>query len=98
MTLLINLGSGFKLGVCTLRVEVSLRKGNTFMPIVYREDWSVISEQPVILPKTGFEYSSACPLSSPSGRMTNDKITTRNPVVLHHILVIRARLTHHIVL
>lgn len=29
----------------------------------------VIGEQPVILPKTGFEYSSACPLSTPSGRM-----------------------------
>ncbi|RZS01990.1 hypothetical protein BHM03_00031950 [Ensete ventricosum] len=29
----------------------------------------VIGEQPVILPRTGFEYSSACPLSTPSGRM-----------------------------
>lgn len=29
----------------------------------------VIGEQPVILPKTGFEYSSACPLTTPSGRM-----------------------------
>ncbi|KAE8726550.1 SKP1/ASK-interacting protein 16 isoform 2 [Hibiscus syriacus] len=32
----------------------------------------VIGEQPVILPKTGFEYSSACPLSTPSGRMEGD--------------------------
>lgn len=29
----------------------------------------VIGEQPVILPKTGFEYSSACPLSTSTGRM-----------------------------
>ncbi|XP_022137251.1 uncharacterized protein LOC111008757 isoform X2 [Momordica charantia] len=29
----------------------------------------VIGEQPVILPKTGFEYSSACPLSTANGRM-----------------------------
>jgi hypothetical protein len=29
----------------------------------------VIGEQPVILPGTGFEYSSACPLSTPNGRM-----------------------------
>ncbi|XP_057951499.1 uncharacterized protein LOC131146149 [Malania oleifera] len=32
----------------------------------------VIGEQPVILPKTGFEYSSACPLSTASGRMEGD--------------------------
>lgn len=32
----------------------------------------VIGEQPVILPKTGFEYSSACPLATPSGRMEGD--------------------------
>ncbi|XP_057464399.1 uncharacterized protein LOC130754241 isoform X2 [Actinidia eriantha] len=32
----------------------------------------VIGEQPVILPNTGFEYSSACPLSTPSGRMEGD--------------------------
>ncbi|KAJ7956227.1 Protein ApaG like [Quillaja saponaria] len=32
----------------------------------------VIGEQPVILPGTGFEYSSACPLSTPSGRMEGD--------------------------
>ncbi|OMO59976.1 hypothetical protein CCACVL1_24500 [Corchorus capsularis] len=32
----------------------------------------VIGEQPVILPKTGFEYSSACPLGTPSGRMEGD--------------------------
>ncbi|KAL0341519.1 UNVERIFIED_CONTAM: protein ApaG [Sesamum calycinum] len=32
----------------------------------------VIGEQPVILPKTGFEYSSACPLSTSSGRMEGD--------------------------
>ncbi|KAK9119746.1 hypothetical protein Scep_017839 [Stephania cephalantha] len=32
----------------------------------------VIGEQPVILPKTGFEYSSACPLCTPSGRMEGD--------------------------
>ncbi|KAF6164097.1 hypothetical protein GIB67_017681 [Kingdonia uniflora] len=29
----------------------------------------VIGEQPVIFPKAGFEYSSACPLSTPSGIM-----------------------------
>ncbi|OIT37197.1 PREDICTED: uncharacterized protein LOC109241106 isoform X1 [Nicotiana attenuata] len=32
----------------------------------------VIGEQPVILPNTGFEYSSACPLGTPSGRMEGD--------------------------
>ncbi|GMY14859.1 Protein ApaG like [Fagus crenata] len=32
----------------------------------------VIGEQPVILPRTGFEYSSACPLSTPNGRMEGD--------------------------
>ncbi|CAN1774688.1 Protein ApaG [Linum perenne] len=32
----------------------------------------VIGEQPVILAKTGFEYSSACPLSTPNGRMEGD--------------------------
>lgn len=32
----------------------------------------VIGEQPVILPMTGFEYSSACPLSTPNGRMEGD--------------------------
>lgn len=32
----------------------------------------VIGEQPVILPNTGFEYSSACPLSTPGGRMEGD--------------------------
>ncbi|XP_016572685.2 uncharacterized protein LOC107870617 isoform X2 [Capsicum annuum] len=31
----------------------------------------VIGEQPVIHPNTGFEYSSACPLGTPSGRMSN---------------------------
>ncbi|XAR72618.1 hypothetical protein NMG60_11019325 [Bertholletia excelsa] len=32
----------------------------------------VVGEQPVILPNTAFEYSSACPLSTPSGRMEGD--------------------------
>lgn len=32
----------------------------------------VIGEQPVILPRTSFEYSSACPLSTPNGRMEGD--------------------------
>ncbi|KAK1298456.1 hypothetical protein QJS10_CPB14g00093 [Acorus calamus] len=32
----------------------------------------VIGEQPVILPGTGFEYSSACPLTTPNGRMEGD--------------------------
>lgn len=32
----------------------------------------VIGEQPVIHPKTGFEYSSACPLSTANGRMEGD--------------------------
>ncbi|XP_042500709.1 uncharacterized protein LOC122078682 isoform X2 [Macadamia integrifolia] len=32
----------------------------------------VIGEQPVILPQTGFEYSSACPLNTPNGRMPAD--------------------------
>jgi len=31
----------------------------------------VIGEQPVILPRTGFEYSSACPLCTPNGRMVS---------------------------
>ncbi|WMV58413.1 hypothetical protein MTR67_051798 [Solanum verrucosum] len=30
----------------------------------------VIGEQPVVLPNTAFEYSSACPLGTPSGRMS----------------------------
>uniref|UniRef100_A0A0D9WDA7 ApaG domain-containing protein n=1 Tax=Leersia perrieri TaxID=77586 RepID=A0A0D9WDA7_9ORYZ len=33
----------------------------------------VVGEQPVIFPKTGFEYSSACPLNTPNGRMHIDK-------------------------
>ncbi|XP_022738481.1 uncharacterized protein LOC111291139 isoform X1 [Durio zibethinus] len=32
----------------------------------------VIGKQPVILPRTGFEYLSACPLSTPNGRMEGD--------------------------
>ncbi|CAL4895473.1 unnamed protein product [Urochloa decumbens] len=32
----------------------------------------VVGEQPVIFPRTGFEYSSACPLSTPNGRMEGD--------------------------
>ncbi|RWR94819.1 UVR domain-containing protein/DUF525 domain-containing protein [Cinnamomum micranthum f. kanehirae] len=32
----------------------------------------VIGEQPVIFPRKGFEYSSACPLSTPNGRMEGD--------------------------
>ncbi|PON72206.1 UVR domain containing protein [Parasponia andersonii] len=32
----------------------------------------VIGEQPVILPRTSFEYSSACPLSTANGRMEGD--------------------------
>ncbi|CAI9112687.1 OLC1v1013162C1 [Oldenlandia corymbosa var. corymbosa] len=32
----------------------------------------VIGEQPVILPNSGFEYTSACPLSTPSGRMEGE--------------------------
>ncbi|KAK6773765.1 hypothetical protein RDI58_029003 [Solanum bulbocastanum] len=32
----------------------------------------VIGEQPVVLPNTAFEYSSACPLGTPSGRMEGD--------------------------
>ncbi|XP_010533487.1 PREDICTED: uncharacterized protein LOC104809262 [Tarenaya hassleriana] len=32
----------------------------------------VIGEQPVILPNTGFEYSSACPLTTPSGIMEGE--------------------------
>lgn len=32
----------------------------------------VIGEQPVILPGTRFEYSSACPLCTPNGRMEGD--------------------------
>lgn len=31
----------------------------------------VIGEQPVIFPQKGFEYSSACPLSTPNGRMVS---------------------------
>jgi len=29
----------------------------------------IIGGQPVIYPRTGFEYSSACPLHTSSGRM-----------------------------
>lgn len=36
---------------------------------VFHRGVGVIGEQPVILPNTSFEYSSACPLSTPSGRM-----------------------------
>ncbi|KAK1407231.1 hypothetical protein QVD17_38845 [Tagetes erecta] len=32
----------------------------------------VIGEQPVILPNNSFEYSSACPLTTPTGRMEGD--------------------------
>ncbi|KAJ1439073.1 UVR domain [Sesbania bispinosa] len=32
----------------------------------------VVGEQPVIHPGTSFEYSSACPLSTPNGRMEGD--------------------------
>ncbi|KAK7330499.1 hypothetical protein VNO77_24694 [Canavalia gladiata] len=32
----------------------------------------VVGEQPVILPRNSFEYSSACPLSTPNGRMEGD--------------------------
>ncbi|KAL6607759.1 hypothetical protein ACP70R_040822 [Stipagrostis hirtigluma subsp. patula] len=32
----------------------------------------VVGEQPVIFPRTGFEYSSACPLNTPNGRMEGD--------------------------
>ncbi|KAF7806072.1 Protein apaG [Senna tora] len=32
----------------------------------------VVGEQPVMLPKTSFEYSSACPISTPNGRMEGD--------------------------
>ncbi|XP_057988514.1 uncharacterized protein LOC110668117 isoform X1 [Hevea brasiliensis] len=32
----------------------------------------VIAEQPVMPPRMGFEYSSACPLSTPNGRMEGD--------------------------
>ncbi|XP_054807871.1 uncharacterized protein LOC129310061 isoform X1 [Prosopis cineraria] len=36
--------------------------------------WGIgdLGEQPVILPRTGFEYSSGCPLNTPSGRMEGD--------------------------
>ncbi|XP_027192125.1 uncharacterized protein [Cicer arietinum] len=32
----------------------------------------VVGEQPVLLPRTSFEYSSACPLSTPNGRMEGE--------------------------
>ncbi|XP_054822339.1 uncharacterized protein LOC129320767 isoform X2 [Prosopis cineraria] len=32
----------------------------------------VVGEQPVMLPRTSFEYSSACPISTPNGRMEGD--------------------------
>ncbi|KAK4394699.1 protein ApaG [Sesamum angolense] len=93
----------FKLGVCTLKVEVSLERpllfayriritNNSDRPVqLLRRHWiitdangktesvqgvGVIGEQPVILPKTGFEYSSACPLSTSSGRMFMSKVTS----------------------
>lgn len=36
---------------------------------IHRRGIGVIGQQPVILPQTSFEYSSACPLSTPTGRM-----------------------------
>ncbi|KAE9608519.1 putative ApaG domain-containing protein [Lupinus albus] len=36
------------------------------------EGLGVIGEQPAILPRTSFEYSSACPLSTQNGRMEGD--------------------------
>ncbi|GAU48749.1 hypothetical protein TSUD_185440 [Trifolium subterraneum] len=32
----------------------------------------VVGEQPVLLPRTSFEYSSACPLGTPNGRMEGE--------------------------
>jgi ApaG protein len=42
----------------------------------------VVGEQPVIFPRTGFEYSSACPLNTPNGRMVTSKSSTTYVVTL----------------
>lgn len=47
----------------------------------------VIGEQPVILPSTGFEYSSACPLSTPSGRMVRNFFHLTNEEILFCFVV-----------
>ncbi|XP_074381681.1 uncharacterized protein LOC141723712 isoform X1 [Apium graveolens] len=49
----------------------------------------VIGEQPVILPNTSFEYSSACPLSTPNGRMSECRMqftTAQNGVFFNQSL------------
>ncbi|KAM3235523.1 putative protein isoform X4 [Capsicum annuum] len=44
----------------------------------------VIGEQPVIHPNTGFEYSSACPLGTPSGRMVHhEEEENHDSLILH---------------
>lgn len=43
--------------------------GSEILSILHHRGTGVIGEQPVILSRTGFEYSSACPLTTPSGRM-----------------------------
>ncbi|KAK6924841.1 ApaG domain, partial [Dillenia turbinata] len=73
--------SGSKSGVSTMKAEVSrpVQLLRTYLIITDArgkprfflfQRIGVIGEQPVILPKSGFEYSSACPLSTPNGRMS----------------------------
>ncbi|XP_006343169.1 uncharacterized protein [Solanum tuberosum] len=52
----------------------------------------VIGEQPVVLPNTAFEYSSACPLGTPSGRMVHHEEEES-----HDLLILRtnARIRAH---
>ncbi|XP_058192227.1 uncharacterized protein LOC131309635 [Rhododendron vialii] len=59
----------------------------------------VIGEQPVILPNNGFEYSSACPLSTPSGRMVQDPKWTlhsrRYPIDINFIGPLWTNVSNH---
>lgn len=53
---------------------------NVFSSFFYR-GIGVIGEQPVILPNNSFEYSSACPLTTPSGRMVSVYFASFNSVM-----------------
>ncbi|XP_016191924.2 uncharacterized protein LOC107632781 [Arachis ipaensis] len=53
-----------------LRRHWIITDGNGKMENVWGS--GVVGEQPTILPGTSFEYSSACPLNTPNGRMEGD--------------------------
>lgn len=50
-------------------IEIFLHPLNYFIIFPHCRGIGVIGEQPVVLPQTSFEYSSACPLSTANGRM-----------------------------